>query len=106
MTDMSHCAQLLIEMGVSITVCLGWSQTMILPISASQVAGITGMSHHDPLNSPSLKPAMSGQVFLTPATLWFSVSCLHLPYALISSLVSKLQTSFPFAMEAAIVSSS
>jgi hypothetical protein len=27
------------------TVCLGWSQTTILPISASQTARITGMSH-------------------------------------------------------------
>jgi hypothetical protein len=26
--------------------CLGWAQTMILLISASQVGGITSMSHH------------------------------------------------------------
>jgi hypothetical protein len=30
---------------VSQTVCLGWPQTMILLISASQVAKITGVSH-------------------------------------------------------------
>jgi hypothetical protein len=28
-----------------LTFCLDWPQTMILQISASQVAGITGMSH-------------------------------------------------------------
>jgi hypothetical protein len=27
------------------TICLGWLQTIIFPISASQVARITGMSH-------------------------------------------------------------
>jgi hypothetical protein len=27
------------------TICLGWPQTVILLISASQVAKITGMSH-------------------------------------------------------------
>jgi hypothetical protein len=30
---------------VSWTICLGWLRTVILPISASQVARITGMSH-------------------------------------------------------------
>jgi hypothetical protein len=46
MTDMYHYPQLLIEMGVSRTFCLGWPQTLILPISASLVARITGVSHH------------------------------------------------------------
>jgi hypothetical protein len=32
-------------MGVLRTICLGWSWTSILPISASQVARIIGMSH-------------------------------------------------------------
>jgi hypothetical protein len=32
--------------GVSLTFCLGWPQTMIFLISASQVAGITGANHH------------------------------------------------------------
>jgi hypothetical protein len=32
-------------MGVSKTVYPGWLQTSIIPILASQVAGITGMSH-------------------------------------------------------------
>jgi hypothetical protein len=33
------------EDGVSWTICLGWPWTVILPISASQVAKITGVSH-------------------------------------------------------------
>jgi hypothetical protein len=36
-----HCVQL----SVSQTFCSGWSQTMILPTSAFQVARITGVSH-------------------------------------------------------------
>jgi hypothetical protein len=35
----------MVEMRVSLTFCLGWLQTMILPISASQVDRITDMSH-------------------------------------------------------------
>jgi hypothetical protein len=31
--------------GVSWNFCMGWTQTVVLPISASQVAGITGVSH-------------------------------------------------------------
>jgi hypothetical protein len=34
--------------GVSRTICPGWPQTMILPISASQVARITSVSHWRP----------------------------------------------------------
>jgi hypothetical protein len=34
--------------GVSWTTCLGWPRTMILPISASQVARITDMIHQRP----------------------------------------------------------
>jgi hypothetical protein len=34
--------------GVSWTICLGWPQTSILPISASQVARITSVSHQPP----------------------------------------------------------
>jgi hypothetical protein len=37
-------------MGVSGTIYLGWSPTPILPISASQVAKITGMSYPHPHN--------------------------------------------------------
>jgi hypothetical protein len=33
------------EDGVSRTVCMGWPQAMILPISASQVARIINVSH-------------------------------------------------------------
>jgi hypothetical protein len=34
-----------LEMGISQSICPGGPQTTILPISASQVARITGMSH-------------------------------------------------------------
>jgi hypothetical protein len=34
--------------GVSQTICLGYPQTVILPISASQVARITGVSYQCP----------------------------------------------------------
>jgi hypothetical protein len=34
--------------GVSQTICLDWPRTMILPISASQVASIIAMSHQHP----------------------------------------------------------
>jgi hypothetical protein len=44
MTSMHHYARLLVEKG-SHWLCLGWPQTMILPISASQIPSITGMSH-------------------------------------------------------------
>jgi hypothetical protein len=43
-----HFALVILEMGVSQTISLGWSQTMILLISASQVATITGVSHWHP----------------------------------------------------------
>jgi hypothetical protein len=35
---------LLFEDGISQTICLGWSQTATLPISASHVARVIGMS--------------------------------------------------------------
>jgi hypothetical protein len=34
--------------GILQTICPGWPQTMILPISASQIARITDMSHRSP----------------------------------------------------------
>jgi hypothetical protein len=34
-----------LEMEVSETICLGWSQALALLVSASQVARITGMNH-------------------------------------------------------------
>jgi hypothetical protein len=40
-----HLALVILEMGVIQTICLGCPSTVILPISASQVARITGMSH-------------------------------------------------------------
>jgi hypothetical protein len=40
-----HFALVILEMEVSWSICLCWLQTTILPISASQVARITGMSH-------------------------------------------------------------
>jgi hypothetical protein len=46
-TDVNHHAQLLKWDEVLITFFpLGWHQTVILPISASQRAGITGMNHN------------------------------------------------------------
>jgi hypothetical protein len=44
-TGMCHCTQLLVEIRVSRTFCLGWLQTSICWISASQIARITGMNH-------------------------------------------------------------
>jgi hypothetical protein len=38
-------------MGLSQTICLGWPGIAILPISVSQIAGITGMNHRDQLFS-------------------------------------------------------
>jgi hypothetical protein len=35
----------LVEMGILRTICLGWPPTVILLISVSQVASITGLSH-------------------------------------------------------------
>jgi hypothetical protein len=34
-----------LEMGILWTVCLGWSGTSVLPITASQVARIIGVNH-------------------------------------------------------------
>jgi hypothetical protein len=39
-----HILLLLVEMGVLLTIWLGWPQATVLLISASQVAGITGVS--------------------------------------------------------------
>jgi hypothetical protein len=39
---------LLWRWGVLQTICSGWPQTTILPISASQIAGITSMNHECP----------------------------------------------------------
>jgi hypothetical protein len=39
---------LLWRWGISLTNCWGWLWTTILPISASQVARITGISHQHP----------------------------------------------------------
>jgi hypothetical protein len=36
---------LFLEMGVLRTICLGWPPMVILPISASPIARITGVSH-------------------------------------------------------------
>jgi hypothetical protein len=38
---------LLVEVGVLLSFCLRWPQTVFLPITF-QVTGITGMSHHHP----------------------------------------------------------
>jgi hypothetical protein len=44
-TSLVHFAMLILETVSTQTICLGWPQTLILPISASQVARITGMSY-------------------------------------------------------------
>jgi hypothetical protein len=45
MTDTHYNIQLLlVEMGISLHFCLSWPQTAMLQISASWVAGITGMA--------------------------------------------------------------
>jgi hypothetical protein len=36
---------LFVEMGISLTFCLGWSQSAILPVSTSLVARISSVSH-------------------------------------------------------------
>jgi hypothetical protein len=40
-----HFSLVILEMGVSWTICPIWPQTLILPMSASQVARITGVNH-------------------------------------------------------------
>jgi hypothetical protein len=48
--------------GVSLTFCLGCPRTMILPISASQAAGITATHHHTwPRNHFFIPLSLSGQ---------------------------------------------
>jgi hypothetical protein len=44
-TSSPFCSGNILEMRVSWSICLGWSQTTILPILASQVARIIGMNH-------------------------------------------------------------
>jgi hypothetical protein len=43
-----HFALVILDIGVSKTISLGWPQTVILQISTSQIARITGMSHQRP----------------------------------------------------------
>jgi hypothetical protein len=67
---------------VSQTVCPSWSQITILPISASQVARFTGMSHWH--------PAITVQIF-------FTVHCLlphFFPFSLTFLPIISLRTSF------------
>jgi hypothetical protein len=47
-TSSSFCSGYFGDWGVSGTICLDWPQTVILPISASKVARIIGMSHQHP----------------------------------------------------------
>jgi hypothetical protein len=44
-TPLVHFALVILEMGISQTICPGWHWTEILPISASQEARIIGVSH-------------------------------------------------------------
>jgi hypothetical protein len=46
MTGMCHHTPLLLKMGVSLTFCLGWPGTVVLPISTPQMAGIIDTSQH------------------------------------------------------------
>jgi hypothetical protein len=46
---------LFLEMGFSWTICPGWPWIVILPISASEVAEMTGMSHQHLAQVSSLK---------------------------------------------------
>jgi hypothetical protein len=46
-----HFVLVILEMGVSQTICSGWPQTLILLISVSQVASVIGMSHCQKANS-------------------------------------------------------
>jgi hypothetical protein len=47
-TPPAYFALVILEMGVSQTICPDWPQTKILPILASQVAKVTGMNHQHP----------------------------------------------------------
>jgi hypothetical protein len=55
-----------LEMGISQSICPGGPQTTILPISASQVARITGMSHQYWLD----------QYFITSYNIFFALQVL------------------------------
>jgi hypothetical protein len=57
---------------VSQTFCSGWPQTLILPISASQVIRITGVSHECPALSTFLMPAVC------PLHKWDNLECLQM----------------------------
>jgi hypothetical protein len=52
-----HFALVILEMGVSGTICLGWSQTIIFLISASQVVRIIDVSYWCSVQPPFLLPA-------------------------------------------------
>jgi hypothetical protein len=45
----THHTQCIGRDGVWLTFCLSWPQTLILPISASRVSGISGVSNHTQL---------------------------------------------------------
>jgi hypothetical protein len=72
-----HFVLVILEMKVSQTLCPGWPQTSILPISASQVARITGTSHQ------------------CPAVTEFLFRKMHLFYFSFISVKAKPQTPFP-----------
>jgi hypothetical protein len=59
MTGTHHQTKPLVEMGVSQTFCPGWPQTKIHPISASQIARITGVNHYTQLVCLHLKMLIS-----------------------------------------------
>jgi hypothetical protein len=79
--------------GVSRTICLGWPQTLILPISASQVAKITCVSpSHQALYCILIFPlALSGCKYCCT---FFSIS----------SPISKVLTSFKISTDSSWLS--
>jgi hypothetical protein len=55
--------------GVSHTICLGWPRTLILFISSSQVARITGVSHQHLALLANILPRMFASMFMRNVSL-------------------------------------
>jgi hypothetical protein len=80
------------------TICSGWLQTVILLISASWAAGITGMSHRHPAKKKNLFKILSGHQrsekrrlpsFLTPISVLWKIQS---PFIFLSWWVKKCWT--------------
>jgi hypothetical protein len=59
------------------TICLGWLCTVILLISASRVARITGMSHQCPVNYPNILLHLFSNSFLVGLQFELRALCLQ-----------------------------